>query len=216
MEMHEPPGFPPKPPVRHRPTDHWQARARQSSLNRRRHGRHPGAGPGRRPGSPVREATGQGVSPRSKSLDVFLYGEHGGILSGSGLRMSCRCQWAGGRSTGPRRTTTLTDSCRRVSSARISLQKTGSRPLMPWGCSRSWAPTVPAPYRRSRPRCCSAATVTAGRGRAAGQCPYTSSNRSRSLNDLTLDHVIREGESWGMDAGDARATAVTVLESAAT
>lgn len=36
------------------------------------------------------------------------------------------------------------------------------------------------------------------------------------LNYLTLDHVIREGESWGMDAGDARATAVTVLESAAT
>ncbi|MCX2749056.1 HipA domain-containing protein [Arthrobacter sp. MI7-26] len=36
------------------------------------------------------------------------------------------------------------------------------------------------------------------------------------LNYLTLDHVIREGVAWGMDAGDARATAVAVLESAAT
>ncbi|MHC6219547.1 HipA domain-containing protein [Arthrobacter sp. MMS24-S77] len=36
------------------------------------------------------------------------------------------------------------------------------------------------------------------------------------LNYLTLDHVIREGESWGMDAGDARATAVDALESVAT
>jgi serine/threonine-protein kinase HipA len=36
------------------------------------------------------------------------------------------------------------------------------------------------------------------------------------LNYLTLDHVIREGVAWGMDAGDARETAATVLESVAT
>ncbi|MET3143537.1 UNVERIFIED_ORG: serine/threonine-protein kinase HipA [Arthrobacter sp. UYEF2] len=35
------------------------------------------------------------------------------------------------------------------------------------------------------------------------------------LNYLTLDHVTREGAAWGMDAGDARETAATVLEAVA-
>ncbi|GAA2856307.1 HipA domain-containing protein [Paenarthrobacter ilicis] len=36
------------------------------------------------------------------------------------------------------------------------------------------------------------------------------------LNYLTLEHLIREGVSWGMDTEDAKATAATVLESVAT
>lgn len=35
------------------------------------------------------------------------------------------------------------------------------------------------------------------------------------LNYLTLDHIVREGAAWGMDADDARATAAGVLESVA-
>ena len=33
------------------------------------------------------------------------------------------------------------------------------------------------------------------------------------LNYLTLEHVVREGVAWGMEAGDAQATAIAVLES---
>lgn len=35
------------------------------------------------------------------------------------------------------------------------------------------------------------------------------------LNHLTMDHVVREGTAWGMDAEDARATAAATLESVA-
>ena len=35
------------------------------------------------------------------------------------------------------------------------------------------------------------------------------------LNHLTLDHIVREGTAWGMDADDARTTAAGVLESVA-
>ena len=51
---------------------------------------------------------------------------------------------------------------------------------------------------------------------------YASSNNAghvvggqSRLNYLTLDHVTREGAAWGMDAGDARETAATVLEAVA-
>lgn len=36
------------------------------------------------------------------------------------------------------------------------------------------------------------------------------------LNYLTLEHIVREGVAWGMDAGDARDTAAAVLERVAT
>lgn len=35
------------------------------------------------------------------------------------------------------------------------------------------------------------------------------------LNHLTLDHVVREGAAWGMDADDARTTAAAALEAVA-
>lgn len=43
---------------------------------------------------------------------------------------------------------------------------------------------------------------------------HTLGGQSR-LNYLTLDHIVREGAAWGMDADDARTTAAGVLESVA-
>lgn len=43
---------------------------------------------------------------------------------------------------------------------------------------------------------------------------HTLGGQSR-LNYLTLDHIVREGAAWGMDADDARTTAKGVLESVA-
>lgn len=43
---------------------------------------------------------------------------------------------------------------------------------------------------------------------------HTVGGQSR-LNYLTLEHVVREGTAWGLDADDARATAVGALESIA-